>query len=87
MKNDYKDARKWLDEAFKGDYGVNDPVNVIRHALSLADKLKGEPSEAMCIAGDKSLGINLPATHQDIVDNANAFKAMVAQAELELEKE
>ena len=86
-EHDYKAAIEWVEEQelLASDRGVfNVPVYAtLLHALSLAEKVTGEPSEEMKAEGAR-YGLNsIVTTWPNLA--AGYFKAMIAQAQKEIE--
>ena len=80
MKHDYEAAinQRYLsdDEAWVRDYG-----DIIEHALKLAAKVTGEPSEKMIELGFRKFqGFAKPWNAM-----CNGFREMIAQAQREIE--
>jgi hypothetical protein len=79
--------KEWHDDMqHEGQPWLKKHLSTIIHALKLVEKLTGEPSEGMLIACDASL--DMPEFAMTIIDaeqHRNAFKAMIAQAQKEIE--
>lgn len=90
MKHDYIKAHNILERHNKWRRGddserMADPaalgvaIDIALHALLLADKVTGEPSEGMVAAGNS-------ASDWHLRDSDDVFKAMIEQAQREVEQ-
>ena len=77
MTHDYKAALKMIEDF--GATTTNEQYRAVIHALKLADKVTGEPSEGM-------LNSDFQELEMDDYCAGIVFKAMIAQAQREIEE-
>lgn len=83
MTHDYKAAKKAIEKLGHLFDLSSERWSAVIHALALADKLTGEPSDGTVDAGSDCIC----QAYDCYCNQTEIFKAMVKQAELEIEEE